>query len=69
MQVEETHYGRAKANENFKEINHFCCFAIIKKRRKKRWKNEAYMQACHAAIAITKDTCQKRIKIVAAQQK
>jgi len=26
------------------------------------------MQACHA-IAITKDTCQKRIKIVAAQQK
>lgn len=27
------------------------------------------MQACHAAIAITKDTCQKRMKIVAAQQK
>jgi hypothetical protein len=25
------------------------------------------MQACHA-IAITKDTCQKRIKIVAAQK-
>ena len=58
MQVEETHY-ESKAKENFKEINHFCCFTI---------KNEAYMQACHAT-AITKDTCQKRIKIVAAQQK
>lgn len=38
MQVEETNYGRAKANENFKEINHFCCFCHNKNKKKKEMK-------------------------------